>query len=556
MLCELYIENLAVIKKASIPFCGGLNVFTGETGAGKSILIGGINAVLGQRMTRDIVRTGEDKAIITALFRDIPQSVKDKLSEYGFECEEELYLSREINSDGGSVARINSRPAAVSILREIGNLLINIHGQHDNQILLSPEKHLEILDSYGDLEPLREQYREKFHELQQTARKIKLLSAEEAARAQREEQLRQIIEDIGALEITENEDERVEEEYRLVKNSDTVARAALMAVNAVSSEDEVNISEQLNNIFTALMGCVEYMPTLEPFAKRIESARIELEDISMELSAVADKLDYSPERFEEIKSRREELYRIKKKYGPELSDVLDKYNSAKRELQDCSQAAEDIERLALLKKELLSAATDLARRLSSEREKAAERFVGEVTEQLRFLNMPNVQLVVRQEKGKLTVSGMDTVEFLISANPGEEPKPIAKIASGGELSRIMLSLKSVIADKDDIPTMIFDEIDTGVSGHAARKIGIKLSGIGSVRQVLCVTHLAQIASFADEHLMIEKKVSDGRTATEVSLLDMEGRKREIARIMGGETELMLKNAEELIISAAEEKRRK
>lgn len=553
MLSELYIENLAVIQKASIPICKNLNIFTGETGAGKSILINGINAILGQRITKDIVRTGSDKATIVALFKDIPNSAKAKLDEFGISySDNELSISREISADGGSTARINGRTSTVAILKEIGETLINIHGQHDSQTLLAPEKHLLILDSFGGLGKKLNEYQDAFKELQDISRKINKLSLDEAEKTQKIEILTYKINEIGALDLEENEDTAINEEFSIAKNSDKIAKALLFSRAILSGDenDDSNIVDQTNSVIEALSPYCEVLTELSPLYNRLSSVKIELVDIAEELSAISNKLDLDSERLDFLAQRREDLIHIKRRYGPELSDVIETYTKAVEELETIENSASQVDSLKKEKQVLLAVVTEKAKILSKAREQAAIDFVKQVTSELTFLDMPNVKLDVLHHKGKLTATGMDTAEFLISANVGEPPKPIAKIASGGELSRIMLALKNVIADKDDIPTLIFDEIDTGVSGRAAQKIGIKLSQIGKIRQVLCVTHLAQLAIMADNHLLIEKNVVDSRTTTSIQQLDFEGKKHEIARIMGGDniTELMLENAEQLLLS--------
>ncbi len=550
MLRELYIENLAVIKKASISFCNNLNIFTGETGAGKSILINGINAILGQRTTKDIVRTGCDKAIISALFTDVPKDTVDMLNKYGLSCEEnQITLTREISADGGSVARINMRAINITVLKEIGETLINIHGQHDNQILLKPEKHIEILDNFGSLGDMLNDYRECFKMLQDTAREINSLVANEKEKELRIKELQECINEIEELEISENEDKEIEDDFNHSKNFSKLFEGLNSANILLSGNDDFSGSiVDVDNSAEKLFAMVDIMPELEPLSKRLKDASIELDDISSEISSIISKIDISPERFEYISNRRELFNKIKRKYGPELSDVINYYNKSVSELEQFTGNENKIEALKEKKSILLNKVTQKAKNLSVARENASKKFIEQVTNELVFLDMPNVKLEVLKTKGKLTVHGMDNIEFLISANIGELPKPIAKIASGGELSRIMLALKNVLADKDNIPTLIFDEIDTGVSGRAAQKIGIKLEEISKFRQVLCVTHLAQIAVMADNHLYIEKNVVNNSTVTQVMTLDFNNRKKEIARIMGGDniTDLMLKNAEELL----------
>lgn len=551
MLKEIFIENLAVIKQAVIPFSDGLNIFTGETGAGKSILINGINAVLGQRSTKDIVRSGCNKAVVTALFTDIAANVKEKLDEFGVSYEDdEISITREINADGGSVARINGRTTSVSVLKELGSLLINIHGQHDNQILMDSEKHIKILDSFGGDDTLLTEYKESFKQLQQTARKLKELKNRETEKAERLRSLNEIIEEMRELELEEGEDEALEKEYETAQNAEQIISSLNMCVQLLSGEESA--SDLILKAESELEDLSDSLPYSELY-ERLSAAEIEISDIADELTAITGKIELDGQRVEYLRQRISKINHLKRKYMCDCSQLIDMYNNALEETGSLESSSDEIKKLNEEKEDLLKVVTERAKTLSKFREETARKFVSRVTEELTFLNMPNVILDVKHEKGKLTVNGMDTMEFLISANKGEEPKPISRIASGGELSRIMLALKSVIADKDSIPTMIFDEIDTGVSGKAAQKIGIKLKSIGKVRQVICVTHLSQIAVMADNHLMIEKKTDNERTETSVYQLDFKGRTAEIARIMGGEnpSQLMLKTAEEELIKAKE-----
>ena len=553
MLEEIYIENLAVIEKASIEFTDDLNVFTGETGAGKSILINGINAILGQRVSKDIVRTGEKKAYIQGRFSGLTDECMSKLKELGLSAEDgKIFLSREINSDGGSTARINSRSINVSALKEIGSLLVNIHGQHDNQILMSPERHIDILDSYADAGQLLSDYQRLFHELQQLSREINRRKKEQAGKASRMTALSEVIAELEELDPKYDEDKTVDEELEISKNSVFLTEAAYAAQMLLSGDDDTDGAEGIvAQAGKRIESAGEIMSDFAQLYDRLDSVKIELSDISSELSSLIEKLDADPQRFEWLNQRSRELDKAKMKYGPTLDDVLETLERSRNEYEELSGSEESISELVKQQKRLLTETSLKAAELSEFRKKAAERFVSQVTAELEFLNMPSVKIVVDMKHGKLTHSGMDTIEFLISANVGEEPRPIAKIASGGELSRIMLALKSVIADKDSIGTLIFDEIDTGVSGRAAQKIGMKLKSISKYRQVICVTHLSQLAVMADNHLLIEKNVVGDRTVTSIRTLDFEQRKAEIARIIGGDSisELTLKNAEELIKEA-------
>ena len=551
MLKEIYIRNLAVIREAVIPLNEKLNIFTGETGAGKSILINGINAVLGQRCTKDIVRTGCDKAEITALFTELSDEVCEKLDELGISHDGgEITVTREISADGGSVSRINQRTAPVSLLKEIGGMLINIHGQHDNQILLDSDRHLQILDDFGGDNTLLNEYRVTFRELQQTARRLGEHKKLEQSRVERSIYLNGIIDDIGELELREGEDEELEKEYEAARNSEKTIIAIKNAVNAITGEEAAN--DMIVSAEIEIAGYTEQDKQLNTLYERLSAAEIELSDIASELEALAEKVELDGQRLEYLGTRLSSINKLKRKYAADCNELIKLYDDACREIIQFESSDSEIKELTAKREELLHKVTEQAKALYEYREKVAERFTERVTAELEFLNMEGVIIEVRHEKGKLTVNGMDSAEFLISANKGEEPRPISKIASGGELSRIMLALKSVIADKDSIPTMIFDEIDTGVSGKAAQKIGIKLREIGKVRQVICVTHLSQIAVMADNHLLIEKQIVDDRTETHVMQLDMDGRVSEIARIMGGDapSELMLDNARAEIQKAA------
>ncbi|MBQ6034280.1 MAG: AAA family ATPase, partial [Ruminococcus sp.] len=466
MLKEIYIQNLAVIKEAVIPLGSRLNIFTGETGAGKSILINGINAVLGQRCTKDIVRTGCDKAVITALFTELSDEVCAKLDELGIAHDDrEITVTREISADGGSVSRINNRTAAAALLKEIGSMLINIHGQHDNQILLDSEKHLQILDGFGGDDTLLNEYRETFRQLQHTARRLGELKKLEQSRVERSRYLEDIISDIGELELRENEDEELEKEYETAKNSEKTIIAIKNAVNAITGEEAAN--DMLVSAETEIAQYTENSEKLNTLYERLSAAEIELADIASGLEALADKVELDGQRLEYLGTRLGSINKLKRKYATDCKGLIKMYDDACRESMQLESSGDEIKSLTEKRDELLHKVTEQAKKLYDYRESVAKRFTERVTAELEFLNMEGVIISVRHEKGKLTVNGMDSVEFLISANKGEEPKPISKIASGGELSRIMLALKSVIADKDSIPTMIFDEIDTGVSGKAA-----------------------------------------------------------------------------------------
>ena len=552
MLEELYIENLAVIEKACISFRSAFHVFTGETGAGKSILIHGIQAVLGQRVSKDWVRTGCDKASVTALFTGLSDDVIDLLTEMAIDCDErQVTLTREIRADGGSIGRINGKTASVSALREIGMLLISIHGQHDNQILLAPEHHLQVLDEFGGDPTFLEQYQKSFRQLQTIARELGKLKKEEQYRQQRSALLQKQITEIGTLNPKPGEEDELENALMQAENAERIIAGLGGAAGMLAAEE--GIADQLEGVMQLLDDIEDVYPDTDELRERLKAAVIEVKDIAEELSGRAEDVNIDEEKAQKLRARYHAINTVKKQFFCDFDELLALYENAKAEMDSMQGEDDRIAELEAQKAQLLNDVTEKAHALSAYREETAERFVERVSEELRFLDMPNVVLSVQHDKGKLTIQGMDTVTFLISANKGEIPKPISKIASGGELSRIMLALKSVIADRDSIPTLIFDEIDTGVSGRAAQKIGIKLREISRSRQVLCVTHLSQIAVMADTQFMIEKHDENDRTVTQVHLLDFEGRVQEIARIMGGEnpSELMLRNAREELMRVQE-----
>lgn len=549
MLSELYIENLAVIQKAEIPLTESFNVFTGETGAGKSILVGGINAVLGKRISRDMVRSGCEKATVSAMFRHLTPGTVSKLSELGISCEDdELMITREISADGGSSARINSKAAPISAVRELGETLIDVHGQHDNKILMYPEKHINIIDDYAELHGQLDDYRKSFRELQDTARRIKKLAVLETEKQQRVEYLNRFLAEVGELELeNENEDTEIENEFTVANNSSVLAETISRSHMAVcGSEDSTGMTESIDSVIGDLAEYSDIMPALSPLINRLDAARIELSDIGDELSRLLDGIDVDEQRLEYLSDRREKLYSVKKRYSCTLAELIARYDSYSGEAKEIAGCAKEIQVLTEAKNRLLAEVSEKAEKLSEARSAASGRFTEKIAEELKFLDMPNVKILFRHEKGKLTANGMDVMELMISVNAGEPPKPIAKIASGGELSRVMLAIKNVSAEKEDTPTMIFDEIDTGVSGRAAQKIGVKLRQVSKTRQVICVTHLSQIAVMADNHLLIEKTNLEDSTVTSVTQLDRSQRVGEIARILGGEhiTRTTLDNAAE------------
>ena len=548
MLRELSIENLAVIEKASVEFGSRFNVFTGETGAGKSVIIGGINAVLGGRTTKDIVRSGAPKAVVSALFDDISDRVKSKLNELGFSAEDgELVLMREITAEGKSSARINGRAATAAMLREVGELLVDIHGQHENRILMDTDNQRQILDSYGELSGALEEYRGEFRRFSKLSRKLKELQEENRNRELRTAQLTAIAEELAELDLEHGEGERLEEELQKLRNTAKIQGALFTANSLLNGEENPGAIDLVRQSMSSLAVAGAVLPEADVLFRRLEEILPELEDISGEAASMAFSTDDAEEREADLEDRVSAMKHACRKYNMDADQLVDYLEDCRRELSQLSGLDGEIERLSEEKHELAGHVKRLAEKISERRREASKKLSAEICEVLKFLNMPNVTLSFDVRPDKITINGMDEVEILISADAGEEPKPLNKTASGGELSRVMLAIKSVMAEGDDIPTMIFDEVDAGISGRTAAKVGVKLAQTAEKRQVLCITHLAQIAALAQTHMLIEKQTDDKRTYTRIIPLDHEGRKQELARIMdGGLTESGLKAAEEML----------
>ena len=550
MLRELSIENLAVIEKASIAFDDKLNVFTGETGAGKSILIGGINAILGGRVSKDIVRAGADKAVVTGLFDDLPQTVIDKLSENGFTAEDELLLQRDIHSDGKSTARINGRATTVSILRDIAAELIDIHGQHDNRLLMDSDNQREILDNYGRNSELLREYGLAFKEFSALSRKIKEVSRKKTESLEKAELLRERLEELDRYNFSANEEETIKQKLEQLRNAEYISENLYNAQTAISGDDDTDGAYSLlEHCRDSVLSLSDTIPELEKLSDRISDMLIELEDIREEIAQrIPDDDEDTAGMLSVYEERLSVILRLRRKYGAELSEILENSEKWRTELYEIDNGDDIIEELTEKKKEAGEKVKQLAAELTKSRKKAADELAKRISAELTFLDMPDIRLVFDISQDKVTLSGMDKVEILISVNKGEDLKPMSKIASGGELSRIMLAIKNVLADTDKLHTMIFDEIDTGISGRAATKVGIKLHEAAKNRQILCVTHLAQIAAMADTQLLIKKTSDDKRTYTAVTKLDFDGRKREIARIISGDENdpISLENAEMLL----------
>lgn len=548
MLRELSIENLAVIEKAAVEFGSGFNVFTGETGAGKSVIIGGINAVLGGRTTKDIVRSGAPKAVISALFDDISDRVKSRLTELGFSAEDgELVLMREITAEGKSSARINGRAATAAMLREVGELLVDIHGQHENRILMDTDNQRQILDSYGELSGELEEYRAEFRRFSKLSRRLKDLQEENRTRELRTAQLTAIAEELAELNLEHGEGERLEEELQKLRDTAKIQGALFTANDLLNGEENPGAIDLVRQSMNSLATAGAVLPEAYVLFRRLEEILPELEDISSEAASMAFGTDDSEEREADLEDRVSAMKHACRKYNMDPDQLVDYLEECRQELSQLSGLDGEIERLSEEKHDLAGQVKRMAEDISARRREASERLSAEICEVLRFLNMPNVTLSFDVRPDKITINGMDEVEILISANAGEEPKPLNRTASGGELSRVMLAIKSVMAEGDDIPTMIFDEVDAGISGRTAAKVGVKLAQTAEKRQVLCITHLAQIAALAQTHMLIEKQTEGQRTYTRIIPLDHEGRKQELARIMdGGLTESGLKAAEEML----------
>lgn len=555
MLCEIRIENVAVIEKASAVFGEGLNVLSGETGAGKSILIDSINAILGNRTSRELVRSHTPKAMIWATFRNIDPRVRAQLADAGYETGDELLLYREIAAEGKSACRINGMPAAASVVRDICGGLLNIHGQHDNQSLMNPAKHLGVLDAFAQNAAQHDAYYKVYRELCHVKREIDALSMDEAEKERRVETLRFEIDEIEAAGLREGEEEELLDRRRLIRGAQSVTEQLNAAHAALGGADDETpgAGELLGAAFTALDAIREFSADFADIADQLNGLFDAAREAASEIARQLSHCEFDPRELDEIEERLDLFYRLKRKYRMELPEIAAYCEKAKGELAGIETSAERLDELYDRQSELYEEAKKLADALTATRVDAFERFNAQITDALRFLNMPGIRFVLRHKKGPLAGSGQDTVEFYISTNPGEEPKPMAKIASGGELSRIMLAVKSALADKDDIGTVIYDEIDTGVSGLAAGRIGEKLKQTARGRQVICITHTAQIAAQADAHLLIRKNVTGERTYTEIEPLDEAGRVHELARMISGDklTEIALANAREMLRLARE-----
>lgn len=552
MLCELTIENVAVIEKATVVFRGGLNVLSGETGAGKSILIDSINAILGNRTSRELVRSHTPKAKIWATFRDLGAKTKAQLEKAGYEAQDELLLYREISADGKSVCRINGMPATAAVVREICAGLLVIHGQHDNQSLMDPATHIGVLDAFAQNGRQHEAYHKVYRELVRVKKAIDALNVDEEEKQRRCELLRFQIEELEMANLEPGEEEALNEERSRIVHAQKILEQLNAAYLALNGEDEARGGcELLGDATAALESVGGFAPELSALGERLSELYYLAKDLAGELAGQLDGFEFDPGALDAVEERLDLLYRLRQKYGGDIPAMLAYLEQAKTELAGIEGAEEQLEALYAQQDVLYEEAKKLAETLTQTRLEAFERFQGQITEALEFLNMPGIRFTLRHKRGPLASLGQDSVEFYIATNAGEEAKPLAKIASGGELSRIMLAVKSALADKDEIGTVIYDEIDTGVSGLAAARIGEKLRETAGGRQVICITHTAQIAALAHEHLLIQKHVQDGRTYTQITSLDEAGRVQELARMISGDkiTELTLANAREMLALA-------
>ena len=547
MLSLLHIENIAVIESADISFDSGFNVLTGETGAGKSIVIDAISAILGERAYRDMIRTGTSKASVRAVFQDVP-----KLSwfeENGVEYDPETMIQREIHLDGKNVCRVNGSLVSVSILRKLGIQLINIHGQHDSAALFDEENHLNFLDAFADNQEIMESYQQSYRAVSALRREIDRMSMDEGEKLRRMESLKFQIEEISRAELQVGEDDELEARRKVLQNSEKLSDAINEAVDCIYGNDDADGAASLMaQAERELSRIIRYGDEFSALHERVKDLMYQVQDAAEELRDARDAFEYSADELERIESRLDVIHRLRRKYGASCADILEYLEKAKQELDEIEFADDHIERLKKKLKKAEKEAWDKAKQLRQSRQETAKQLTVRILDELAQLDMPKVQFECMFTELELSANGADAVAFYMSANAGEALKPMSKVASGGELARIMLAMKNVLAEKDLVPTLIFDEVDTGVSGRAAQKVAEKLRSVASTKQVLCVTHLPQLAALANTHLLIAKSERDGRTYTSVTPLDLEGRKKELARIIGGTniTETTLKSAEEML----------
>ena len=549
MLSSLQIENVAVIQKAEVHFEPGLNVLTGETGAGKSILIDSINAILGNRTSKDLVRTGAAKAVIRAAFEQVPPAVLDKLEQSGYERSEALLLSREITAEGKSSCRINGMPATAAVLRELCGGLININGQHDSVGLLNPAHHLGILDDYAQNRTVFQEYYALYRELVRVKRELDALITDEAEKQRKIDLLQYQVQEIEDAGLTAGEEQTLENRRKVLSNASAIRDRLAQSYALLSgSDDAAGAVDLLGESSNAVDAAAQLDPALTAAAGQLLDLYYNAKDVAADLIGRLDTYDTNDAELDEVEQRLDLLYRLKRKYGNTVEDVIAFGQKAREELDNIQHSQQRHDALQAEKLRLYAKAREKAEALTQTRLKAFEELNTRISGTLDFLNMPGVRMTLRHTRGPLASHGQDSVEFYISTNPGEAPKPLAKIASGGELSRITLAIKNAMADKDAVPTVIYDEIDSGVSGKAAGRIGEVLRQSAQGHQILCITHTAQIAALADCHLLIQKNVSNERTYTEIHPLDENGRVEALARLISGDhvTELSRANAREML----------
>lgn len=552
MLSNLQIENIAVIKSASIDFENGFNVMTGETGAGKSIVIDSLNAILGERTSRELIRSGADSASVCAEFQNVGDNVKNELEKLGIEKDDTLIVSRKLTPDGKNVCRINGIPATVSMLKALGVQLVNIHGQLDNQSLLSPETHCSFIDKLAGSGRELKEFKELYSLYIKKKNELKSLNTDVNEKNRRLDILNYQIEEIQKADIRPGEKDELTEKLGFLRNAEKVLDLLHTAYAALNGDGEMpGAADVAADAASKLLSAADYSSDFAETANGVNDAAMNLSAYTEELRDKIYSLDYDPNETERAEERLDVIYRLSQKYGDGEEDILAYLENAEKERDALSFSDERAEQLRAETEKAYNEALAAAKKLSEIRIEAGKKFSADVERELAFLDMPSVKFIVNDSVGKLYENGIDNIEFLLSANAGEEPKPLSKIASGGELSRIMLAIKCVLSELDDIDTLIFDEIDSGVSGRAALKIAAKMKELSKTHQVICVTHLAQIAAFADEHKLISKEEKDGRTYTCIASLDYNGRKYELARIMGGltVTQSILNSAEELLSSA-------
>ena len=547
MLSLLHIENIAVIERADIVFNRGFNVLTGETGAGKSIVIDAISAILGERAYRDMIRTGTDVASVRAVFTNVPEL--PWFEENGVDYDPETMIQREVHLDGRNVCRVNGSLVSVTILHKLGIQLVNIHGQHDSASLFDEENHLAFLDAFGDTEPLKADYTEKYTAVSSLRRDIDKMTMDEGEKLRRMESLKFQIAEIEKAELEPGEDDALMDRRKLLQNAEKLSDGMEKSVELLyGGEDSDGAAGMLAEAERALARIAKYGDRFQEIHDRVADLMYQVQDTAEEVRDARDELSYSADELEQIEARLDVIHRLRRKYGTTCEDILQYLQKARQELDDIEFADDHLARLKEKLQKAEKLAWEAAGKLRKARKAAAETMSQRILTELTQLDMPRVQFECVFKETELTMTGADAVAFYMSANAGEALKPMNKVASGGELARIMLAMKNVLAEKDQVGTLIFDEVDTGVSGRAAQKVAEKLRSVAQHKQVLCVTHLPQLAALADTHLLISKSERAGRTYTAVTPLDVEGRKRELARIIGGAniTETTLLSAEEML----------